>query len=440
MLTSASEEHLQLLRRAFGALVAQGAGVVAGYAAHVLLARWMGTGDYGLYTYVLATAALFSMVAAAGLPTSVLRFIPAYRIKKKWGRLRGFLRWSTAQMLGAGAILGLGMAGGAVVLAGDVPLRKAFVVGAGLVPLQAAFALASGMLCALHRASHAQAMPAWRHGILIVAAYGVFSYTGTLTGAQGLGLTAAAVLIVAGAQAVRISSLMPANVRRVAPRYDPGTWFKMSAPLMLVSGFILVINQTDVLMVGTLLSPREAGIYRAASKTATLVILFPTAIRVVVEPRLVELYAGSERRELQRMASMAVRWSFIPALGLALVLAVARVPVLRLFGSEFVVVRDVLLVLMGGQLLLAGAGVAGSLLNLTQFQRLAAYIFGGAAMLNIGLNALGILLAGMLGAAFATATTLCLLGVALWWAGRRQVGVDASIVDALRRGITSSTE
>jgi O-antigen/teichoic acid export membrane protein len=209
---------------------------------------------------------------------------------------------------------------------------------------------------------------------------------------------------------------------------------------MLVSGFILVINQTDVLMVGTLLSPREAGLYRAASKTATLVILVPTAMRVVVEPRLVELHAGGDIRELQRIAAMAARWSFIPALGLALVLAAVHVPVLRLFGSEFVAVRDVLLVLMGGQLLLAGTGVAGSLLNLTQFQRLAALIFGGAAALNIGLNALGIMLAGTIGAAFATATTLCILGLTLWWAVRRQMGVDASILDALRRRITSSTE
>ena len=49
-----------------------------GYLSLVLLARWMGATELGIYTYAFAWLALFSIPAGLGLPTACVRFLPQY--------------------------------------------------------------------------------------------------------------------------------------------------------------------------------------------------------------------------------------------------------------------------------------------------------------------------------------------------------------------------
>src|SRR5690606_7040884 len=103
----------RVARGAGGSLVAQVAGLGLGYVLHVCLAQWMGVDGYGLYTYVLAWTALLALPAAAGLPISVIRFLPAYQAHQQWGLLRGFLGWSISRTVLLGSVIVLLFGAGA---------------------------------------------------------------------------------------------------------------------------------------------------------------------------------------------------------------------------------------------------------------------------------------------------------------------------------------
>src|SRR5436853_6467426 len=68
------------------------------YLAQILLARWMGGSDYGVYVYVWTWVLLLGSMMDFGVAVSAQKLIPEYRTRGERDLLRGFLtgsRWMT---------------------------------------------------------------------------------------------------------------------------------------------------------------------------------------------------------------------------------------------------------------------------------------------------------------------------------------------------------
>ena len=68
------------------------------YFSQVLLARWMGGSDYGIYVYVWTWVLLLGSMMDFGISTSAQKIIPEYRTRGENALLRGFVfgsRWMT---------------------------------------------------------------------------------------------------------------------------------------------------------------------------------------------------------------------------------------------------------------------------------------------------------------------------------------------------------
>ncbi len=414
-----------------GALVAQGMGLGLGYVLHVALAQWMDVVGYGIYTYVLAWTSVFTLFAAAGFPLSVVRFVPAYEAGQQWGLLRGFMRWSTQRVVLLGSVGALGFSLGAWGWASS-SYRSTLVVGGGLILVNALFHLLSGMLKSVHRITLAHALTALRHVGVLVLGVLVVSIGGGLTPVVAVALTVAAISM-AGLGCVPVLwRSLPAEVAATPPRYETTHWWRISLSLFGVGGFALVLHQTDLLMVGSLLGPEEAGLYAAASRTALLVNLIPFAIAAAADPMVARLHAQDDVPALQALTKATTRWAFGLALGVGGAVVLTGGWILLLFGEGFATAYPVLVVLAGGHVVQTAVGIAGSLLNLTGHQRISLYVFGGCALFNVLLNAVGIWLGGMMGAAIATVITTALLSLLLWGMARKHLHIDASVIAAWR--------
>src|ERR1700716_1525931 len=81
------------------------------YLSQILLARWMGGSDYGIYVYVWTWVLLLGSMMDFGIAASAQKIIPEYRASGDQARLRGFLsgsRWMTGAV---SAVISLGLAG-----------------------------------------------------------------------------------------------------------------------------------------------------------------------------------------------------------------------------------------------------------------------------------------------------------------------------------------
>src|SRR3979490_429160 len=68
------------------------------YLSQILLARWMGGSDYGVYVYVWTWVLLLGSMMDFGISASAQKIIPEYRTSGEHALLRGFLsgsRWMT---------------------------------------------------------------------------------------------------------------------------------------------------------------------------------------------------------------------------------------------------------------------------------------------------------------------------------------------------------
>src|SRR3977135_3348982 len=98
------------------------------YFSQVLLARWVGTSDYGIYVYVWTWVLLLGSMMDFGISASAQKIIPEYRTSHEHLLLRGFLsgsRWLTFIVSSVVSVL----------LVGLVELLSPWIDEAAIVPL-----------------------------------------------------------------------------------------------------------------------------------------------------------------------------------------------------------------------------------------------------------------------------------------------------------------
>ncbi|MDQ6887065.1 MAG: oligosaccharide flippase family protein [Gemmatimonadota bacterium] len=405
-------------------------GTALSFAAQVLLARTSGQLQYGTYAYTLGWMNIVLLLAKFEFDGSAVRFLGAYHGQKAWSLLRGFLRRS-AQWV---TMLSLAVAAIAVVLLwifrSSLPstLAASFLIATALLPLTALLQLTSSSLQGLRRVVAAQAptmvvRPLFFAGSILVVTQLLGRPMDAAT-AVGINCVTTAIVLVISVKLLR--DAIPADVRSVRAEYDTREWWRVAAGLLVISTSQLILSQqADVVVVGTLVGKTAAGHYGAASQLATLVHFGVTAVLFMATPMIADYHARGQRADVQQLATLVGRVNLILATPVLAALAVGGTFALRLFGPSFVDAYPVLLVLGSSQMVLAIVGsLAGYLLSMTGHQKQAAVIIGGSAVLNLVLTLILTPRFGMIGTASATLTSVITRSIALTIYIRRILAVD----------------
>lgn len=419
----------------FGLRVA-GAGLL--YGLHVLLARWMGTDDYGVYVFAISWTSFLAEFGALGLPNAALRFVPAYRTENRPALLWGFVRTGRLLVLGATGLFALFASAVVLVVPVGALSLPALLLGFWLAPLLALVLFETEILRACNHFILSYAPNQVLRPLGVGAGTGgLLWWTGTVSPLQVLLCTGIAFLGMVLVQQWGTRTVLPLPTD-TAPSRQTRRWLRVALPLLLTSGFQLVLRKTDVFLIGVIVGPGEVGIYFAAMRTAQIVTFFGFAVDAVGAPLVSRLYHDDDEDPgtLQQTVSSLAHWYFWPTLAAVLGLAVLAEPVLSLFGAAFTNGWPVTYAFLAGLLVNAAMGVQTYLLTLTGHERSCAYIYGWCAALNVLLNLVGIYWYGALGAALATAITLA---VRTFWIRERVValiGVHPSILSSFRTNPT----
>jgi O-antigen/teichoic acid export membrane protein len=237
---------------------------------------------------------------------------------------------------------------------------------------------------------------------------------------------------VIGLQAYRFRRALGTVVLSARAVFERRIWIRAALPLLLVSGFIVIIEQTDIVMVGAILGDRAAGLYGAAAKTASVVGLILISVNAIGAPMFSALFAQHRRKDLQQLVSEIAAWAFWPSCLVSIVLATCAPLVLTLFGPGFASAAWQLRVLLVGQIVNAAAGSVGLLILLSGRQNVAARIYGWVALSHVVLLAVLTPVFGTIGAAAATTLTMSLWNVWLHAAVVRELKIHPSIIFNLR--------
>ena len=78
---------------------------LVGYASIILLARWMGSSEYGLYSFAIAWMTLLAYPATLGLSGAAVRFVAQYAAANDWQHVVGLMSVSSWLAFGCGALI-----------------------------------------------------------------------------------------------------------------------------------------------------------------------------------------------------------------------------------------------------------------------------------------------------------------------------------------------
>jgi len=416
---------------AIHALLLHSAVLGLGYCVHVVLGNLLGPSGYGLYYYVLSWIGIIVVLCAFGLPNSVVKFVGQYRSQGQDDDLRGLIKWglrSSAGLSVAGSVLWLTI----ILTVVDGPNQTVFLLATILIPLLTLTRVFRGLLRSFEFISWTYAPQITRHlGILagcILLYYGL----GAISSGQAMTITIIAVgsgLAISAAKFLMSSDL----ARGPVSRKDKKQWVQVSLPLMLLGGFSLLVNQTDILMIGLFSTTADVGVYQAASRTANLTGIVLITASVAVGPQIAHAFGAGDTRRLRRIVQAAARWIFWPSMAIGSVFILFSDSIVRLFGQGFSAAAPLLVILVVGHLFSAGAGVARELLSFTGYQKEAASILTVAVLVNIVGNAIGIYFLGNTGAAIATATTFLFLSVVFVYVSSRKLNIRPDLLSSSKR-------
>lgn len=427
---------LQAATDATGVFVTRVIGVGLGFLANVALARWLGVASYGSYAFVLAVTAVGTTLASLGLPVSALRFLPQYIASEQPGRARGLIRRTAIISLTISGLCSVGLA--TYALANLTDDRSGYLaslaLGALIIPVATLLAVQAGWLRGLRRNLEA-VLPdqLLRPAILLLLVLMMMGVAATPSAPRAVALAIAALAVALCGQTLFFRRTLPLEITRAEPVYETRTWIRIALPLFLVSSFALILRRFDTLMIAAFLSSREVGEYNAGARCAELASFVLAAVNVVAPATISTLHTQEKRHDLQRFLTRMAHLSFWPSLAVGLTLILGGELLLSLFGAGFLAARGALTILVVGHLVNASAGSAGFLLSMTGHQDRVAVTYGWTAVLNIVLNYLLIPRFGITGAGVATAASMIVWNVWLLAEGRIRVGLDASILSALKK-------
>lgn len=396
------------------------------YFSQALLARWMGTSDYGIYVYVWTWVLLLGSMMDFGISASAQKIIPEYRTSGEHALLRGFLAGSRWLTFAASTLVSLGLAGIVKLLSPWIDPAEVLPLYIGCMTLPA-FVVANTQdgIARSHDWMQLGLMPQFiiRQALIIGITASAFLLGYHIGAVAAMVASAGAVWIAMTGQMVVLNRKLADHMEQGPKAYDISGWLAVSLPILLVESFYLLLSYTDVLVLQQFRPSDEVGVYFAVVKTLALVSFIHYAMSATTAHRFAEYNALGDKARLSAYVAHAINWTFWPSLAATIVLLALGKPLLWLFGPQFTVGYDIMFVAAIGLVVRAAIGPVERLLNMLGQQKICALAYALAFVMNLVLCIALVPRFGGHGAAAATSISLTFETVLLFWIVRQRLGL-----------------
>jgi O-antigen/teichoic acid export membrane protein len=333
------------------------------YLLQIVLARSLGSADYGIFSFAWSLVTISGFLATLGFGQIAVRFLAQYHHEGRHGLAQGFLRTGLAATLCGSIAIIIGVLLFRPIIERGYGELCSMILTIGLfcIPFFALTDFMEGIARSQGWTIRALVPPyIVRQGTLLVLLLAALAI-GRKTGAEAAMGGAFLATVLAAATQV---ALLAGKLRQVAPPaqadYAIGTWAEAARPTLLSDLALLARQNTDLMILGLLAPPEVLGHYFAATRVASLLGLIDFAIGAAFGHR----FARAAREEVRVSGAPALgglyyearRLSGLPGLAAAAILVIAAPFVMELFGPAFTgaVVPAQILLTAGGLKLMTG--------------------------------------------------------------------------------------
>lgn len=397
------------------AFITRGLGAGSLLLMHTVLSNRIGVQSYGVLIFALTIAGLLSVVIPLGWPNALLRFVAQYIELKQWSLLRGIVIVAYQFTFALSFLFAIFLYAANNLWSGNYDIKIGMDYAALLLPVLALMTLRRKAFQGLRRVK-SSVLP---DEVVLPAAVitGIFAFS-VSNDASAVTIYFIVAMLIALLGSIWLWFALPHGIRTTKSEYLTRFWLSVSVPMVFGGVGQLLINRTDILMLGAMTNMDIVGLYSAAGRLALLNVFVLNAVNTITAPMLASAYHRGDAIKLRKLVSKGMLWSSIGALPVFLFMMWNPEILLGFFGREFTDGGNLLRILIAGQFVNAVTGPVSFLLMMTGREKIFAWIMAITAIINVLGNLWAIPRWGAVGAACITAATVTIMSVWQLWATR----------------------
>lgn len=387
-----------------------------------LLSRSLGVDGYGLYVVAISVATILGGVSTLGLDRAMVRYVAILASRRDaaglWGTLQVGFWFSGAVAVAVGTGVFFAADGVANSVFGEPDLAQPLRLMAIVMP----FLAVSNLLYSVAHGFRQMGITVVAQNVVqtIVRFALLAVFLSSLDVVDALVIFGVSDLASSVVMIYLLEKIVPhEKENRVAARRDKREIFAFALPLW-ISGVLRQFRRNiEVLLLGTLTVASSVAVFAIAARVTLLGRVAYLSTVAAVKPLIAALHDRGDRTALEQLYATATRWTLSLSIPFFVTIVFLRKPILELFGSDFTAGSAALLVLAGAELVNAGTGICGSLIDMTGHARLKlvnsviwlVLQVGGGALLIPRLEALGAALAALVALTVVNVVTIIQMGV-----------------------------
>lgn len=185
-----------------------------------------------------------------------------------------------------------------------------------------------------------------------------------------------------------------------------------SIPIMFTMILGSLLHWMDILMLGYFTDIETVGLYYPAVRTAGLQQSILIAFSGIFAPMFSKYYARKDVVGMHHIYKLVTRWIITLVIPVLILILLFSTKIMLLFGADFLQSSNALIILSIGTSIFAIFGVGGTVLIVSGYQKINLVNALIATILNITLNIFLIPKYGILGAAWATLSSMMFIAMA----------------------------
>jgi O-antigen/teichoic acid export membrane protein len=120
----------------------------------------------------------------------------------------------------------------------------------------------------------------------------------------------------------------------IHPIYEVKKLLKISIPLLFVHISYFFALRTDSIMLGMFCTPKDVGIYTAASNVALQVYVISGALIAIFMPIISDVYNKKQVDDVKKLYNLVTRWSSIMTIFVVLFIITYAQSIMSIFGTS----------------------------------------------------------------------------------------------------------
>ena len=417
----------RLARSGAGNVIISAASTLLSFGTGVLLARFMGPAQYGLYAYYYEIFMVLAIPAQFGLPTLIVRETAKDLENQAWGKIKGLWRWSSNITLITLFLAFLIVI--YIIIDNSVAKTQLLTLlwGFALVPIASFAGLRGAALRGLHKVIKGQLpeliiLPGLF--FIFILLFNFFAKSPLLPSSAFL-LQVIAALIAFIIGAILLIKSSPKELGLATPLYETKKWLSSVMALALLSGMSVLNKRITIILLGILSNSTQIGIFKVAVQIAGLAEFGIRVMNPVIAPEIASLHQQHDQARLQKLATISTRvimlFNFFVTVGFAVI---GRWFLEFFYGAEYISAYSIVLILLIGQLVNSSTGAVAMFLNMTGYEKDTTFARGVSLVITVGLIFAFTPLMGMQGTAIAVTIALIVWNILLWWLVRKRLKIN----------------